>query len=167
MKHTEGLEWAVHSCALLATIPAELALPARLLAEFFYLPEPYLAKQMQKLAAAGIVETRRGPGGGYSLAAAASDITLLQIVQAIDGANRHFRCTEIRRCGPTGVSDKLYIRPCGIARSMWRAETAWRRELSGISLADIQKMGMDETPPEQIVKAMNWFRERLSQGKTT
>ncbi|PCH74931.1 MAG: transcriptional regulator, partial [Rhodobacteraceae bacterium] len=119
MKHSEGLEWAVHCCALLAALPPGLALPAKLLAEFFDLPEPYLAKQLQKLSQSGIVETRRGPRGGYTLARDAGDITLLQMVEAIDGDDRHFRCTEIRRCGPTGVADRHYLRPCGIARSMW------------------------------------------------
>ena len=126
MKHSEGLEWAVHACTLLAALPPAIALPARLLAEFFELPEPYLAKQMQKLSRAGIVETRRGPRGGYALARLAAEITLLQMVEAIDGAERHFRCSEIRRCGPSAVPGAKYTKPCGIARSMWRAEAAWR-----------------------------------------
>lgn len=125
------------------------------------MPEPYLAKQLQKLSQAGIVETRRGPRGGYTLAREAGAITLLQIVEAIDGPERHFRCTEIRRCGPTGVEDRQYRRPCGIARSMWQAEIAWRRELASVSLADIQKMGLTETPQKQAAKAMQWFRDRL------
>ena len=157
MKHTDGLESAVHSCSLLAMVPPDFPLPARLLAEFFDLPEPYLAKQMQKLSMAGIVETRRGPHK-------ATEITLLQIVEAIDGAERHFVCTEIRRCGPTGVEDKLYTRPCGIARSMWRAEAAWRKELAAVKLSDIQKLGEDETPAEQTAKAIAWFQGKLQKG---
>ncbi|MCE8538044.1 Rrf2 family transcriptional regulator [Ruegeria pomeroyi] len=166
MKHTEGLEWAAHACSLLAALPPDTSLPARLLAEFFDLPEPYLAKQMQKLSAAGIVETRRGPRGGYALARAPAEITLLQMVQAIDGETRHFTCTELRRCGPSGVDDSQYLRPCGIARSMWRAEAAWRRELAGVTLADILKMGMQDTPPEQAAKALAWFQDKLSQDTT-
>jgi len=165
MKHSEGLEWAIHSCSLLAMMPPETQLPTRLLAEFFELPEPYLAKQMQKLSLAGIVETRRGPRGGYALARKPEDITLLQMVEAIDGTDRHFVCTEIRRCGPTGVDAKNYPRPCGIARSMWRAEAAWRKELAATSLADIQQLGMAETPPEQTAKAITWFQANLSQGE--
>lgn len=161
MKHSEGLEWAVHSCSLLAAMPPDTPLPAKLLAEFFDLPEAYLAKQMQKLSQAGIVSTRRGPRGGYALARAPAKISLLQMVEAIDGNARHFRCSEIRRCGPTGVAGKHYTRPCGIARSMWRAEKAWRKELSNVTLADIQNMGLAETPPEQTQKAIAWFQGKL------
>ncbi|VVT05473.1 Rrf2 family transcriptional regulator [Hoeflea sp. EC-HK425] len=166
MKHSEGLEWAIHSCALMAMMPPGTPLPRRLLAEFFELPEPYLAKQLQKLSQAGIVETRRGPRGGYALAHKPEDITLLQMVEAIDGPDRHFVCTEIRRCGPTGVAGKHYTRPCGIARSMWKAEAAWRKELAATSLADIQHLGMAETPPEQTAKAIAWFQANLLQGET-
>ncbi|MEX0968945.1 MAG: Rrf2 family transcriptional regulator [Paracoccaceae bacterium] len=162
MKHPEGLEWAIHSCSLLAMLPEGNALPARLLAEFFDLPEPYLAKQMQKLSVAGIVETRRGPQGGYALARLPAAITLLQIVEAIDGAGWHFICTEIRRCGPSGVDDALYTRPCGIARSMWRAEAAWRRELAATSLAEIQDLGTAETPAAQTEKALAWFNNKFT-----
>ncbi|MGB7268672.1 MAG: Rrf2 family transcriptional regulator [Albidovulum sp.] len=164
MKHTEGLEWAVHSCSLLAMMPPDWPLPVKLIAEFFNLPEPYLAKQLQKLSLAGIVESRRGPRGGYVLAKPVADITLLQIVEAVDGPERHFVCTEIRKCGPSGVDPKSYTRPCGIARSMWRAESAWRKELAAISLTDIQNLGVAETPPEQAAKAAAWFRAKLSKG---
>ncbi len=162
MKHSEGLEWAIHSCSLLAALPPGTCLPSKLLAEFFDLPEAYLAKQMQKLSQAGIVETRRGPRGGYGLARPSADITLLQMVEAIDGDAQHFRCTEIRRCGPTGVANRHYTRPCGIARSLWKAEAAWREELNKVNLADINRMGQAETPPEQIAKALKWFQEKLA-----
>lgn len=164
MKHTEGLEWAIHSCSILAALPPETALPTRLLAAFFELPEAYLAKQLQKLSGAGLVETRRGPKGGYALAKAPADITLLAMVNAIDGSERHFRCSELRQCGPTGVAPKHYPRPCGIARSMWKAEAAWRTELSNTTLKDIQMMGYSETPPEQALKALNWFKEKLAKS---
>ncbi len=146
VKHSEGLEWAIHSCSILAALPPETALPARLLAAFFELPEAYLAKQLQKLSGAGLVETRRGPKGGYALAKAPADITLLALVNAIDGSERHFRCSELRQCGPSGVSRNHYPRPCCIARSMWKAEAAWRAELTNTTLKDIQMMGYDEPP---------------------
>jgi Rrf2 family protein len=164
MKHSEGLEWAIHSCSILANMPPEFPLPKRLLAEFFDLPEPYLAKQMQKLSAAGIVQTKRGAKGGYVLAKPPAEISLLAMVEAIDGPERHFRCTELRRCGPSGVADEKYLKPCGIARAMWRAEAAWRDALTKTSLADVVATGMEETPGEQALKAALWFREKMSKG---
>ena len=164
MKHAEGLEWAVHACTLLAPLPPDRALPARALAAYFALPEAYMAKQMQKLSAAGLVETRRGRKGGYALARPADRITLLEITEAVEGRGKHFHCTEIRRCGPTGVAAENYPRPCVIARSFWKAEAAWRRELGAVTLAELIAIGMAEMPPAQAGKAVEWFKTTLSES---
>jgi Rrf2 family protein len=50
-----------------------------------YVPREYLAKIIQKLAQAGIVTTHRGVGGGITLARPPEEITLLDIVEAIEG----------------------------------------------------------------------------------
>ena len=49
------------------------------------LPQPYLEQILLALKGAGIVRSKRGVGGGYVLARAAEDITLAQIVSAVDG----------------------------------------------------------------------------------
>jgi Rrf2 family protein len=50
-----------------------------------YVPREYLAKIIQKLAQAGIVTTHRGVGGGIALARPPEEITLLDIIEAIEG----------------------------------------------------------------------------------
>ena len=162
MKLSEGVEWAAHCCSILAALPEGAALNARDLAEFFDLPPGYLAKQMQRLAAAGVVEAVRGRSGGYRLARASETITLLQIVEAVEGAEPSFRCTEIRRRGPSAAKGATYPRPCGIAVAMWRADSAWRRELAAVSLEQIAKRGHAETPDLQLARAAAWFREKLT-----
>jgi Rrf2 family protein len=157
MKLNEGIEWAIHCCSMLASLPDNAALPARRLAEFFNLPEHYLAKHLQSLSQAGLVVSTKGPGGGYRLARLAAEISLLDIVEAIDGRAAHFQCTEIRRRGPSGVDASCYNKPCGIARAMHKAEQAWRKELAAVSLSEIQHLGLVETPPEQLKKSLEWF----------
>lgn len=161
MRLNEGVEWAVHCCSLLASLPQGAALPGPRLAEFFDLPVHYLAKHLQQLSAAGLVQTRRGPGGGYRLARPAEAISLLEMVEAIDGRAPCFECTEIRRRGPTGAPAAAYRRPCGIARAMLKAEAAWREELGKVSLADIRDLGRAETPAAQLTAAVAWFEGAL------
>ena len=55
MKIGKGVEWAAHTCALLALLPAGAALSGEVLAEFIGVPSPYLAKQLQSLSRAGFV----------------------------------------------------------------------------------------------------------------
>ena len=162
MKLSEGVEWAIHACALLAAVPPRAALPTRKLAEFFDLPLAYLAKHLQRLSNAGIVIARKGPRGGYALARPAREISLLDIVEAIEGRSPCFSCTEIRRRGPSGAPDTAYRRPCGIARAMWKAEKAWRAELARVSLREIQALGLAETPAAQVKKATAWMETALS-----
>ncbi len=62
------------------------------LAEVSKVPMNYLAKVLQLLARADLVNGRRGVGGGYKLARGASSITLLDIINAIDPIRRIEMC---------------------------------------------------------------------------
>jgi Rrf2 family iron-sulfur cluster assembly transcriptional regulator len=55
------------------------------IAERTGLPQPYLEQILLALKGAGLVRSKRGVGGGYVLAQAPEDITLGQIVSAVDG----------------------------------------------------------------------------------
>ena len=162
MKLAEGLEWSLHCCSVLGSLPPGVALPAARLAEFHDVPPAYLAKQLQALSRAGIVETAPGRKGGYRLARPAAEVTLLDVVLAIEGEEPAFRCTEIRQQGPSAVGPEHYMRPCGIARAMWRAESAWRDELERVTVGDLVAELDATVAPEQIEKAINWIGRVLS-----
>ncbi len=55
------------------------------LAERTGLPQPYLEQILLALKGAGLVRSKRGVGGGYVLAREPADITLAQVVSAVDG----------------------------------------------------------------------------------
>ena len=55
------------------------------IAERTGLPQPYLEQILLALKGAGLVRSKRGVGGGYVLARAPHDITLCQIVSAVEG----------------------------------------------------------------------------------
>src|SRR6201746_914210 len=90
------VEWALHCCAILAAVPSGRYLSTKALAEFHGLPKEYLAKALQSLSQAGLVSTTLGPSGGYRLARPASELTFLDIVEAVEGKSRTFVCTNIR-----------------------------------------------------------------------
>jgi DNA-binding IscR family transcriptional regulator len=60
VKLGEGVEWAVHSCTVLALVPPHSAMPAARLAELHGVPPAYLAKHLQQLSAAGLIESVTG-----------------------------------------------------------------------------------------------------------
>jgi Rrf2 family protein len=161
MRLGEGVEWAIHCCTVLALVPPDAALPGGRLAEFHGVPAPYLAKSLQALTRAGITESTPGRKGGFRLARPAADISLLDVVQAIDGDEPAFTCTEIRRRGPARVAARQYVPVCSVAAAMYRADAAWRRELAAVSIADLVGDLAAIVPADAAVKAGAWFREVL------
>ena len=107
--------------------PTGVALSAARLAEYHGVPAPYLAKHLQALTRAGVFVAVPGPRGGYRLARPAAEVTVLDIVEAVDGRQPAFRCTEIRRRGPSAVAPSEYRLPCGIHRAMVRRRGVARR----------------------------------------
>src|SRR5688500_14193352 len=99
MKLSDGVEQAIHSVTLLSRLSSDAVLSAAALAEFHGVSSSYLLKHLQALSGAGIVRTLPGPKGGYRLAHPPADITLLDIVLAVEGPGPAFRCNEIRRRG--------------------------------------------------------------------
>lgn len=63
------------------------------------IPKSFLAKIFQDLAKAGILRSQRGAGGGFALARTAEQITVLEIIEAIDGKIALQRClSEVPDC---------------------------------------------------------------------
>jgi Rrf2 family protein len=159
MKLSDGVEWSLHCCTVLALLPEGTALPAARLAEFHGVPAAYLAKHLQALSRAGIVETVPGQRGGYRLARPPAEVSLWEVVAAVEGTAPAFRCTEIRRRGPAALPDRHYRSACGIARAMQRAEAAWRAELQATTLADLLRGLAASVHPKATERAAAWFRE--------
>ena len=157
---SDAVEWSIHCCTLLAVLPEDQALPAARLAEYHGVPPAYLAKALQSLAGAGIVESRPGPLGGYRLARPPAAITLLDVVLAVDGEGTAFQCRAIRQRGPGAIDEpRAYRVPCGIARAMWRAEDAWRAELAATTVGDMVVDFVTQASPARVAKGIEWIQE--------
>jgi Rrf2 family protein len=158
MRISEGVEWGVHCCTLLAVLAPGQTLAAPKLAEYHGVPPAYLAKHLQSLSRAGLVESVPGPRGGYRLARRATDITVLDVVEAIEGAEPAFRCTEIRQRGPAAVGPSKYHDLCGIARVMLTAEDAWKAELRAHTIAELIRHVIKDSPPESLARGAAWVQ---------
>lgn len=162
MRMNEGVEWALHCCVLLAALPEGASLSAAKLAEYHGVPAAYLSKQLAALAAAGIVESTTGRHGGYRLARRPSEITMLDVVETIEGSGPLYHCSEIRQRGPASLDARMYTAPCTIARAMHRADRAWRSELARRTVADLAADVVTETPREALERAGSWLTSTIS-----
>lgn len=71
------------------------------------LPESFTRKALQSLVAAGILEAVQGPGGGYSFSRSASQISVLEIILAIEGQDHFSVCVM-------GLKECDSKTPCGL-----------------------------------------------------
>jgi Rrf2 family protein len=161
MKLSDGIEWGVHCAVLLGFVPPDSALPTARLAEYHGVPGAYLAKHLQAMSRAGLLESVQGPRGGYRLARRAEEISVLDVVEAIDGTEPAFRCNEIRRRGPTARPAREYPLPCAIHAVMNDADAAWRDALRGVSVQDLMGQVVAGGSPKGLEQGARWLQEVL------
>jgi Rrf2 family protein len=155
------VEWALHCCSILSALPEGAYLATKDLAEFHGVPKEYLSKALQALSNAGLVDATLGPRGGYRLARSADKITFLDIVEAVEGKTSTFECSEIRQNNPCKIEKNVFKKPCQVARVMWKADEAWRRELRSVTLQDLSDQLLKELPKEVLEKNMKWITDRV------
>lgn len=92
----QTVEYSLRAAVILAQCGSAPCTTQRL-SEITDVPKPYLAKVMQALVRAGLVNSRRGLHGGFELARSPNDLTIWDIVDAVEPLQR------IRKC-PMGIS---------------------------------------------------------------
>ncbi len=137
MKLPDSTEWALHSAVSLALLGERGTASAAALAQYYDVPPAYLAKQLKAMVRAGILASTTGPRGGFRLAKPAQQVTLLDIVQAIDGTSAPYQCQEIRQRGTGALPEQQCRRKCILAAKMADAHEAWQASLASVTLADI------------------------------
>ncbi len=88
MKLTRAGEYALHALAYLAATEPEHAVPSHIMAEAQGIPERFLLKVLKPLVSAGVLRSVKGPHGGYRLAKRPAQITMLEIIEAVEGPIR-------------------------------------------------------------------------------
>jgi Rrf2 family transcriptional regulator, nitric oxide-sensitive transcriptional repressor len=91
------VDLALHPGARVREIAARTSVPA-----------PHLTKVLQSLARAGLVETMRGRSGGTRLAREPAEIRLREVMEAVQGQARLFRCPRRGRGCPCAPDCAIY-----------------------------------------------------------
>ncbi len=159
-----GVEYGLH-CLLFLVNPAGAAplASARDLAELQGIPADYTAKLFTKLQKAGLVVATEGVKGGFRLARAPEDISVLEVVEAIDGAKPLFDCHNVRsQCALFADGPPLWATHgvCSIHAVMLEAEARTREVLASHSLASLAGRVADKAPEDYGAKATAWLAAR-------
>lgn len=158
-----SVEYALH-CLLWLVDPASGRPSSRDLAELQGVSPSFLAKIFPKLEKAGIVSAADGLRGGYQLAKAPEAISVLDVVDAVEGKKPLFECQEIRgRCAVFGGRPPAWSTDgvCSIHALMLRAEQSMRQELAHASLASLAMSVATKAPSNFQPDVQSWFESRL------
>ncbi len=150
-------------CLLWLTDAGDTPLSSRDLADLQGISPTFLSKIFTKLEKAGIVRATEGVRGGYALAMSPGDISVLDVVDAIEGDKPLFDCQDIRgRCAVFGERAPGWATAgtCSIHAVMLRAETAMRETLASQSLADIAAAVGSKAPAAFADDVRDWIDHR-------
>ncbi len=130
LKLTKKTDYALMAINYMSFRKGPFVANTRNIAEIYNIPKELLAKILQKLAKEGLVESQNGPKGGYSLVKEPEDISLGEIIRAIEGPIQIVRCVE----GDTTCSQ---TEQCTIQSPLRKIEREIVSYLDGITIDKI------------------------------
>ncbi|MBV9122910.1 MAG: Rrf2 family transcriptional regulator [Planctomycetes bacterium] len=88
MKLTRASSYALHAVMHMANQEKQKPIPSHLIARAQGIPERFLVKVLRPLVSARLLLSLPGPNGGYCLAKSANKVSILEILEAVDGPIR-------------------------------------------------------------------------------
>lgn len=135
MQITRQADYAVRAVLYLAR-NGDQRTATSMIAEKQRIPPSFLAKIVSQLSIAGLLHTSRGARGGVSLARAPQEITLLEVIEAIDGPIQLNEC--VGDAGSCSFDDDCPLRP------VWcDAQEQLVNKLKGTNFADMIAKGQN------------------------
>lgn len=147
MRLNQATDYAFRMVLYLAALPEGTKITGAALAEKQNIPERFLLKIMRSLTAAGIMKSYRGVEGGFALQRAPKDITLFDIIEAVEGQ------TELQRCLHDMGS---CTRGCSSMCSIYAAFADIQRDLAKkLKSINFESLAKQEAVFQQIHEAEN------------
>ncbi len=143
---SQRFSYGLHALAYVATKPAGELTTLPELAEWMRsiwpsASEAYLSNVVQRLARGRLLRSHRGIAGGYSLARAASKITIRDVVELLEGI-------DINRCGLSLEDECPVMGRCSIQRRIAQLEEGFLKSLERVTMAQLAKE-IVTTPPKK------------------
>ncbi len=130
MELTHRGSYAIRAVLTLARAQGEDVVPARRIAKEMDIPVRFLPQVLGDLSRAGIVEARLGRSGGYRLSRPATEISLLDVIEAAEGDARRQTCVVTGRACGVGVH-------CDVHDVFYEAQEAILARLSDVSVGEV------------------------------
>ena len=139
------VDYGVRVLVFLAQQPSESYASTTQISKARHVPEPFLLHICSDLQKSGLIQSRRGPYGGYRLALPAQEISITDVIKSLDFSLAPLDCVnDAEECKLSGSCTQ---------RDMWRsAEHLLLRHLSAVSVDDL---ATEETFNNPLGRAVN------------
>ncbi|MEA2650653.1 MAG: hypothetical protein QOI85_374 [Chloroflexota bacterium] len=138
MRVSARADYALRAVAELAVVQGEDRLKRDVIATRQHIPLEFLESVLLTLKHAGIVQSQRGSGGGFRLARSAADISLADVIRAVDGPMSDVRGDRPETIEYTGPAERL--------QDVWIAIRASLRQI--LEETSVDDLVHDRLPPE-------------------
>ena len=149
MRVSAKTDYALRAALELAAAADEKPVKGERIATAQAIPLRFLENILMQLRHAGLVESRRGAEGGYRLARPAGEVTLADVIRAIDGPLAGVSGARPETLDFTGVAEPM--------RDVWIAVRAsLRGVLEGVTLADVVAGGLPQHVRDLVADEDAW-----------
>lgn len=139
LKLSKRIDYGLLAMNYIALTHDHASVNTKRIADEHHIPVELLAKVLQRLAKKGLIVSQNGPKGGYALARPAAEITVSEIIEAIEGP------VMLTTCSPGGqetVCDQWGW--CNLRSPLHRIQDGIRKLLQGMTLADLSQLSRQE-----------------------
>ncbi|GAB1348074.1 Rrf2 family transcriptional regulator [Ignavibacteriales bacterium] len=146
MIFSKKCEYGLQTVLLLSTLPAGTTMTVGEISGTLNIPKEFTGKILQQLTNSELIDSKRGNGGGFSLSLPASQIKMIDIINALDGLEVFNMCVlGFNRCNPDD--------PCPV-HDQWNKlrETAWLL---------FSTTNLEEVKEKSITKIKNIFEDEI------
>lgn len=134
LRMTRRCEYGIMAMKFIAANKQTKLCSSRTISEYFNIPPEILAKILQKLAKKGLIDSHKGKNGGYQLSKIAKDISLGDIIVAIEN------CIDIVDCSTEKGLNCDQIGICEIEHPMKRIQKDLNNYFHGIMLSELDDL---------------------------
>lgn len=145
LKLTKKADYGLMAMKHLAEHADQGACSAKDVAEAYSIPQEALAKILQRLVKAGLLNSQHGMNGGYTLARDPKSISAFEVIRAIDGPLFITSCVTVRgECDQSGR--------CTIREPLRRVNQSIEDVLRGISISEMREEAQlsEESQPKRV-----------------
>ena len=136
LRFTKRADYGLMAIHYIAVNDGFGAVSAKRIAEEFAIPPELMAKILQRLAKQRLVVSTNGPKGGYALARRPTEITVGQVIRALEGPINIVSCLEDSECPQ--------MEKCNLRRPVHKIQAAISQVLDTMSLAELTSADVPE-----------------------